>query len=57
MESEFEREVKVLINKYSVESNSDTPDFILARYLCDCLDAFTKAVNRRTDWYGNKEPL
>jgi len=27
------------------------PDFILADYLADCLDAYDKAVTRRTEWY------
>lgn len=47
--------VRAAINRYSAESESDTPDRILAEYLMDCLRAFDKATNARTRWYGDKE--
>lgn len=47
----FEQEVERLINKKSMERASNTPDFILAKYLLDCLSAFNLATNRRFDWY------
>lgn len=47
----FQKELAVLINKYSMENGSNTPDFILAEYLCECLVAFNRATNRRTHWY------
>ena len=34
---EFEQEIRVVINKLSLENNSDTPDFILAEFLTNCL--------------------
>lgn len=40
-----------LINTHSQENGSDTPDFILGRYLSDCLDAFDLATRRRDSWY------
>lgn len=43
------------INATSSENGSDTPDFILAEYLVDCLAAFDKAVQRRTQWHNNVE--
>ena len=52
---EFEKELEVLINKYSIENDSDTPDFILARYVVSCLGAFSAATTRREKWYG-REP-
>jgi len=45
------REVEKVLNSASAENGSDTPDFILAEYLTDCLAAFDKAVTRRTKWY------
>jgi hypothetical protein len=45
-------EVKVAINRVSAENESDTPDFILAEYLVDCLAAFDKATRARDEWYG-----
>lgn len=47
----FEKELESLINKYSKESGSNTPDFILANYLNDCLLTYNTAVNRRDKWY------
>jgi hypothetical protein len=42
----------LLINDFSKENGSATPDYILAQYLCDCLAAFDKAVIERTAWYA-----
>ena len=54
MNKDFKKELEHLINKHSLENDSDTPDFILAEYLNDCLIAFNKAVNRREEWYGRE---
>jgi len=43
----FRKELETLINKHSMENGSNTPDFILAEYLTDCLHAFDKATNQR----------
>lgn len=43
----FERELRFLINRFSMENQSNTPDFILAEYLSGCLNAFNYAVQRR----------
>ena len=51
--SEFQKELAALINKHSVENESDTPDFILAEYLNNCLDAFGTAMDARDGWYKN----
>lgn len=49
--TEFEKELENLINKHCLENQSDTPDFILAAYLCGCLDAFTQAARQRDHWH------
>ena len=49
---EFERELRDLLNKHSQENESDTPDYVLARYLTDCLEVFHQAVRNREKWYG-----
>ena len=54
MNDDFKSELTDLINKYSEENNSDTPDFILAEYLRASLDAFNSSVSRREEWYGRK---
>lgn len=44
----FRLELANLINKFPKENGSDTPDYILASYLTDCLEAFDSAVKSRT---------
>jgi len=51
----FRKELEVLINKHSRENGSNTPDFILADYLQNCLMAFDSAVFAREQWYGRNE--
>lgn len=53
--SEFRKEIEIAINSHCLENGSDTPDFILAEYLIDCLRIFDKAVNRREIWYGRAD--
>lgn len=48
---DFRRALTALINSYSKENGSDTPDFILAEYLIGCL--FDEATRMREDWYQN----
>lgn len=50
--SNFVDELESLINRYSMESGSGTPDFILAEYLDGCLKSFGQAVLARDRWYG-----
>lgn len=52
--SEFMRELEALINRYSLENGSNTPDFLLATYLSRCLDAFNEIVTKRESWYGRR---
>lgn len=53
----FRKQIEEAINRHSMENGSNTPDFILAAYLSDCLAAFDKATNRRSAWYSDsKEP-
>jgi len=46
------RKIESAINQMSAENGSNTPDFILAEYLTDCLAAFDKATMARDRWYG-----
>lgn len=45
--SKFLVELMELINKHSLENRSNTPDYILADYLGDCLAGYERAVQRR----------
>ena len=51
----FEQELSSLINRHSLENESDTPDFILAKYMKECLDNFNKAIHLREIFYGRKQ--
>lgn len=53
--TEFEEELSALLNKHSAENGSDTPDFILAKYLQSSLNAFNMATKQRTFWYRKSE--
>lgn len=50
---DFNTELCSLLNRYSMENSSNTPDFILRDYLLNCLDAFNRATNLRTKWFKN----
>lgn len=52
--SRFREELETLINRECMENGSNTPDFILARYLMDCLLTFEVAVNSRDKYYGKE---
>lgn len=54
---DFKRELTTLINRYNIEIGSNTPDFILANYLINCLHNFDSICNRRTEWYGYSDQI
>ena len=54
--SPLERELSDLLNYHSAENGSDTPDFILATYMLDCLAAFERATKARTTWHAGTNP-
>lgn len=49
---EFKEALRSIINANSMEGTSNTPDYILAKYLYNCLQSFEIAVNERDKWYG-----
>ena len=50
--NDFEKELEELINKHSLENKSDTPDFLLAKYLRMCLVNYSATVKARDKWHG-----
>ncbi len=52
--SDFEKELSALINKHSVENESDTPDFLLAGFLTACLHTYADTIKARDEWYGDE---
>lgn len=49
--NDFKKDIEILINKHSKENESNTPDFILANYIQDCLYVFETATLARDKWY------
>ena len=50
--TELETKLTHAINCVSAENGSNTPDFILGKFLSTCLDAFNAASRAREKWYG-----
>lgn len=48
----FRSELQELLNRHSRENESNTPDYMLADYLIECLRALDETINRRASWYG-----
>jgi hypothetical protein len=48
----IKNELAGLINSHSLENGSNTPDFILAAYLLNCLTVFDHANNWNTAWHS-----
>ncbi len=47
----LQRDLAALLNEYSRENLSDTPDYILAEFMLAALNAFEIGVNNRANWY------
>ena len=52
--SDFENELRQLINRFSLENHSNTPDFILAQYVNGMLSLFGETLKTRDAWHGIK---
>ena len=50
----FKADLQELINRYSIEQDSNTPDYLLAEYLIKCLDNYASIINGKDNWYGDK---
>jgi hypothetical protein len=46
----LKEDIEYLLNSYSRNNNSITPDFILADYIENSLQAFEKATRQRDIW-------
>ena len=49
---ELERDFSDVINKHCLENLSNTPDFILARFLISSIINFSTTSKSREKWYG-----
>jgi len=46
----LKEDIQHLLNSYSRENESNTPDFILASYVESCLQSFEQATRQRDIW-------
>ncbi len=47
----FKKELRDLINKYSIENICDIPDFLLAQMICDMIAVMGAATKVNLDWH------
>lgn len=48
----LKKQFATIININSAENESNTPDFILAEYLVECLKNYNHTIKAREEWYG-----
>lgn len=53
-DEQLEKEFREVLNRNSRENRSNTPDFMLAKYLVKCLRAYEDGVVSRDTWNGNR---
>lgn len=51
MRKSLEQDLADVLNRHGEENASNTPDFILARFLLGCLASWNLAVQQRENWY------
>jgi hypothetical protein len=50
--SDLQKEIETLLNQRGADTMTGTPDYILAKFLKGCLDAFAKAIHERDHHQG-----
>ncbi len=51
---EFLKEIASVINKYSMENGSNTPDFMLAEMLGGFLNVYNNTLQNRKQWSNGR---
>jgi len=46
-------DLSTVMNRYSIDNDLNTPDFILAKYICTCLKAYRTTKNLNEAWHNN----
>jgi len=52
----FEKDLTDLINRHSIENGSNTPDFIISKFLVGCLVSFNSSCKKRDEMSSNNKP-
>jgi hypothetical protein len=47
LNASFQNKLERLINEFHLEADSDTPDYVLANYMIQCLMAFNTATQAK----------
>lgn len=53
---EFKRELEALLNKHSQDARLETPDFVLADYICRTLENYRETFISRQNWFHPTPP-
>jgi hypothetical protein len=53
MKKEFKKDLENLLNKYSIDNDCNTPDFILAEHLVGCIEILKQTNFKNHRWHGN----
>lgn len=51
------KEFAEVINKHSMENESNTPDWVIGMFLVGCLEQFNFSICNRDNWYGGKQSI
>lgn len=54
-ERTFHSELQHLLNKYSIDNDTKTPDFILVEFVLQSIATYQQSVTSREKWLGNDE--
>jgi len=49
---EFQKELEQLINKHSIESYCDMPDFMMSEMIINIIESVGKQFKQALDWHG-----
>lgn len=50
---DFEKELASLLNKHNMDTETNTPDFILARHIIRDLDTYRETTTELQKWHGS----
>lgn len=48
----LKQQFRTIMNIYGIDNECNTPDYILAEYLIDCLKSYKKIHNANRTWHG-----
>lgn len=57
IEEDLEKALSDLMNQFSVDNATNTPDFILGKLLYDFLNAYKRTMDKNINWHSGWKPL